>query len=907
MNFHDVVRDQQRQIDRMTEKVARVVSDMHADLLQDVRRTTEDIQQRDRVCFDDLQNAEGNLRIWVKQQFQESWCFLEEKLCGVRDDLASEMIKTRACIVSEMEDVQTRVAGLEGTIYEEVAAVRRRNQETDMRWNTQFASQIAQLQSSRHELMGQLRRELESHVARCVEANRASQESSFQRFSDSVHRNTQNSKRELIGELSREVEVQVAKSIEAHIVSQQSSFLHFADSLNQSIYRTVEHPAPAKDALDQVKKELRQEAETRLDAKMATTHGMAQRLINELRQDLEQQGVQLNLSLQAMADALQQQVHLQLVDAQKSIWKDVHSEMQQGFDDISKEFEGQQTLSPEFLLEVTKQLRCDVNAQVAEQLRCGMDALEPRLKTSMQQIAREEVERDLHGRQGDSDAKGKAVAMAHDLQERFRQDLESQESRMNSSLQQTARHEFSECLNPVAQDVYGDATVNDLPRAVEMKVERLASKMRTELEQPLKHLMTNTDAAEQPLVAWPQDFAAEQDAIRVIRCDMNAQEAKWKGAMQQLLDQSHCRKEGDIFPAREKADVTEKQAEFSQELEGPVSGIQASLQQFAQTELAKHLKNVARQLSGDEDVTDLPRAIEMQVHRFIEILQKRHEQQLNQQETRADDTEQPQTVQVRALDSSQAAISELRRDLEAQESRLITLLPQIAREELLQEFKDTAQQITVGNLCDAVRSELQSSWDQLAEELRRDFKELGLQVQSSKEDTLVSKDFAVEAEKHSTACKAAEDSCISAVDKIAEQESQLSMLASQLHARIVRDGHRLLGQIGFASRKAAGTATTKTDTASVPAGELTPGAVAELCPEGDFLADLERRVNKQEDLVGKLQQLLLAMRDQMMGGGSPDESARSPSERSSRSRSHSRGTPSERSRHNCGDSPRSEI
>lgn len=273
-----------------------------------------------------------------------------------------------------------------------------------------------------------------------------------------------------------------------------------------------------------------------------------------------------------------------------------------------------------------------------------------------------------------------------------------------------------------------------------------------------------------------QDFAAAQDAKCALGCDLKVQEANLKGAKQQMLDQSHDHQQGNMCDAGEKADDIEKrlQAELFQDLESRVSGIQASLQQFTQSELAQSLKDAARQLSRDENVTDLARAIEMQVRRFTEVLQKKHEEQLNQQEMKSDDTEQPQTVQARALDSSQEAISELRRNLEAQESRLIKLLPQIARQELLEELNKTVQQIIRANLSDAVRSQLDVSWNQLAEEFRRDLKERGLQVQSSNEDTSVGKDFAVEAEKHFTACKAAEEFCISVMGKIGEQESELS-------------------------------------------------------------------------------------------------------------------------------------
>lgn len=359
-----------------------------------------------------------------------------------------------------------------------------------------------------------------------------------------------------------------------------------------------------------------------------------------------------------------------------------------------------------------------------------------------------------------------------------------------------------------------------------------------------------------------------QSLVAELRCDLQQQIGKGDKSNSDLANSDAIGDKSNGELANSDAIETRLREQLMRDLESQEVRINASMQQLAQSELTKSLVSVAQRVSGDVRASDLPTAIEEKLRDSSKSLVEEVRREL--QETivacQTKTGESPEKSQVQ--DHSTDVVRDLRRDLEAQESRIIASLQRIARQELLSGFKDVAQKVGGDDLREAIQTQLRSYSQHLAEEIRRDFEQQGLEVQSLKAALSAVQTSVSEAEKHVAGCEAAAEACSRSIDNIDAQESQLRKLAEELHARILREGHALLGQIGVMSRHIKGASSD---------AEAEDGT--ERCPEGDFIADLERRVNELESVVSRLQQLLVAMRDQMVGGD--DEADDSPSPRSS--------------------------
>lgn len=258
------VASQQRQMDSLIDKVASLLSAMHTEVLDDVRKTcrpdstagAKTLIPKDVVHLVDLRETEGGLRVWMQGQLRDARDHLETKLQEVQYRLTNEMRDVHGRFSGDVHNLRARVSHLEELIDDDEAAELRRDMET------RFEAYMGQMQESMGTLAEGLSQQLEARLEASMEAR------------------PDNS------QLAEEVITCVEKRIQ-------------------------EHGTKDGGVLAKLRDQMRQEAETRLEAKMAQTFGLAQRLMNELRQELQGQVLQVHESSQHLAIELSRSLEAQ--------------------------------------------------------------------------------------------------------------------------------------------------------------------------------------------------------------------------------------------------------------------------------------------------------------------------------------------------------------------------------------------------------------------------------------------------------------------------------------------------------------------------------------------------------------------------------------------------------------------
>jgi len=247
---------QQRQLDSLVDKVASLLSAMHTEVLEDVRKackarpnSAEDSAavasvSKDVVHFVDLRETEGGLRAWLQGQLRDAQEHLEARLHEAQYRTAQEVQEVQGCLTGDLHSMRTRLSHLEDLTLDDDDEVAELRRDVDER--------------------------LEAHAGQV---------------------------RGLVGSLAEELR----QRVEA-LQPGPDGLRQLADDVRQSL-----------------REELRQEAEVRLEAKMTQTFGLTQRLMNELKQELQGQVVQVHEASQHLAHELQRALEAQDLHVRRSL------------------------------------------------------------------------------------------------------------------------------------------------------------------------------------------------------------------------------------------------------------------------------------------------------------------------------------------------------------------------------------------------------------------------------------------------------------------------------------------------------------------------------------------------------------------------------------------------------------
>eukprot|EP00927_Polykrikos_kofoidii_P065972 TRINITY_DN6165_c0_g1_i1.p1 TRINITY_DN6165_c0_g1~~TRINITY_DN6165_c0_g1_i1.p1 ORF type:complete len:717 (+),score=152.92 TRINITY_DN6165_c0_g1_i1:99-2153(+) len=272
-----------REVDGMLTRVASLLSAKHAEVLEDVRRVCETNGHPaggcgavgstcgsggvslnaspptgmsagagagvtgDVVRFVDLRESEGGLRAWLQGQLQSTQELMDSRLRSLQDRLSFEIRDSQERLGAELRGTRARLSHLE-----EVSLLDDDPEAT----SEQLRMQLGEMQKSMGELANNLYRHVDLRVKEGMEASLD------------------------------------ARQAQHH----EASMAALADELRGHVEaRLQQHETnPSAGLPTHVREELRKETESRLEARMTQTYGLAQRLMNELRKDIEYQVAQLH-------------------------------------------------------------------------------------------------------------------------------------------------------------------------------------------------------------------------------------------------------------------------------------------------------------------------------------------------------------------------------------------------------------------------------------------------------------------------------------------------------------------------------------------------------------------------------------------------------------------------------------
>eukprot|EP00929_Paragymnodinium_shiwhaense_P094780 TRINITY_DN55554_c0_g1_i2.p1 TRINITY_DN55554_c0_g1~~TRINITY_DN55554_c0_g1_i2.p1 ORF type:complete len:654 (+),score=178.74 TRINITY_DN55554_c0_g1_i2:74-2035(+) len=278
---------QQRQLDEMVEKVSRLLSTRHAEILEEVRRRCEKsaaqsavnaaggLVAADVVRTADLRETEGGMRTWMQGQVEEMRMGTEARIREMQRRLLRDLRDPQDRLVGEVRGMRGRLSHLE-----EVA-----------------------LEDDSMETQDQVR-----HLSATVAALLQRMELVQKRVEEASHSNG------------------------------ESKALSMIDDVNALLEsRIKELPSASGDFSQKLKdfrEDIRKEADSRMDARMSQNFGLCQRLMNELRRDMEEQIVQLHENQKRITEDVHQNLKVQVLHVHRSLQQACNEDLKQGLEDV---------------------------------------------------------------------------------------------------------------------------------------------------------------------------------------------------------------------------------------------------------------------------------------------------------------------------------------------------------------------------------------------------------------------------------------------------------------------------------------------------------------------------------------------------------------------------------------------